>query len=101
MSYEGYDEYLCEKGHYYAKDCHHADPERCPICQGKITHWHPVDATNGMTDDPATYPARKKKIGVEDDWREDHYGNNYSLEIPLFEPIQDTGGWREWKPEAA
>ena len=45
MSYEGYEEYICEDGHYYAHWASYDGPEVCHC--GKPSVWNnPVDETN-------------------------------------------------------
>lgn len=46
MSYEGYTEYLCAKGHYWNADCY-ADAGDCPECGGVYIWRGQVDLTNG------------------------------------------------------
>lgn len=59
MSYEGYVEYLCEKGHYFSFDCYD-DPDKpaCPRCGGPPVWKHSVDQTNGevLDDSGKPYP---------------------------------------------
>lgn len=52
MSYEGYDQFLCEEGHYWTKDVWISDPvqELCPTCGKLPVWWNPVDLTNGSFD---------------------------------------------------
>lgn len=51
MSYEGYDQELCAKGHYQDVDClervYLGDGRICNICKEEIVWWNPVDETNG------------------------------------------------------
>lgn len=99
MSFEGYDEYICENKHYYGVNCY-ASCEvchpLCPVCHGVPLHWHLVDQTNGeWSNDPNTYPAKTKDVGFEDIWHVDHYGNNYATKRMLFEP--DSEAWRKIK----
>lgn len=50
MSYEGYVEYLCKKGHYWSLNCWQADYDDlknvCPICKKKPVRENSVDTTN-------------------------------------------------------
>lgn len=48
MSYEGYSQFLCSKGHYWTKDCYsvHGN-ELCPICGERFVWENMVDETNG------------------------------------------------------
>ena len=46
MSYEGYEQHICENGHYYNSDCYDHDAI-CPICGGKSAWYNSVDQTNG------------------------------------------------------
>jgi len=60
MSYEGYDQVLCENGHYYTYDCWEFwEPNgwECPTCGAKAAWSNSVDITNGsweMDDDGET-----------------------------------------------
>ena len=53
MSYEGYSQFLCRKGHYWTEDCYLADIKTsvCPICKGKAIWENMVDVTNGSFDE--------------------------------------------------
>lgn len=69
MSYEGYEEYLCSKGHRWAASCY-ADNRKCAICNGAAVWHHSVDQTNGelsRKEDPkgATRPAKLRVIRYE------------------------------------
>jgi len=50
MSFEGYYQCLCEKGHYFIVDIYEWDlPElrpKCPICKKDIIWYNLVDETN-------------------------------------------------------
>jgi hypothetical protein len=51
MSYEGYVQLLCEKGHYRTCDCSEIDkPTVCPSCKSKWIWQNNVDTTNGSYD---------------------------------------------------
>jgi len=45
MSYEGYVQYWCKSGHYWAADCYSPEPY-CPICKEKAIFENGVDETN-------------------------------------------------------
>lgn len=53
MSYEGYDEGLCEDGHYHSWDCWDDPPAKClartteGVCGKELVWSHSVDQTNG------------------------------------------------------
>ena len=81
MSYEGYEEFLCDKGHYQTCDCRADTPKVCEFCGSEFRHHHSVDETNGPSQHPATFPAKKIKVGFDDNWQTDHYGNRYSLKV--------------------
>lgn len=87
MSYEGYIEYLCPKGHAWAHDVY-SEPENghvCKRCGASATWQHDVDQTNGMEiDNPSTFSAGVACIGFEEDWLVDHYGNRYAEKIALW-----------------
>ena len=116
MSYEGYSEYICEKGHYLSYDAYEDSPESCPICKFKMKYTHSVDQTNGygenekyideyLDDDGNPYTgekresviysdqeAPKKVIKVEDIEHVDKYGNKYYTERVLYTP--DSSVWK-------
>lgn len=45
MSYEGYEQYLCDNGHYFEGDSWTAI-EECPSCKGKVAWNNSVNETN-------------------------------------------------------
>jgi uncharacterized protein YlaI len=49
MSFEGYHQLICKKGHYFAKDVYNSPIENfeCPTCKDKLAWWNIVDVTNG------------------------------------------------------
>lgn len=53
MSYEGYTQFLCRKGHSFDKDVSQweEDPKVCPKCRSKIIWMNMVDITNGSYND--------------------------------------------------
>lgn len=98
MSYEGYEEFICEKGHYHTSDALYESyveqTKNCPQCGGKMEWWNSVDQTNGYyAEDPSTFEAPKKEVGFEDVWAEDHYKNKYAIKVPLFSP--ESPRWRK------
>lgn len=50
MSYEGYTQFLCKKGHYWSVDCMGDEPDECPKCFGKVVWSNMVNVTNGSYD---------------------------------------------------
>lgn len=56
MSYEGYDQFLCKKGHYWTNDVEvnwdgGNEKEKCPICGEEAVWENQVNITNGSYDD--------------------------------------------------
>lgn len=48
MSWEGYYQHLCEKGHYWEKAAVYQDEdEECSICKSKVVWTNTVNTTNG------------------------------------------------------
>lgn len=49
MSFEGYYEFLCERGHFFVKDIYADDEElaKCPVCNSSVKWWNIIDTTNG------------------------------------------------------
>lgn len=87
MSYEGFTEFLCERGHHVACDCWDSDPSECQHCGAPIAWCHSVDETNGPDPQiPCTIPAPKRLIEQEDVWHKDHHGNIYATQRPRYEP---------------
>lgn len=55
MSYEGYSQFLCRKGHYWILDCNSADGTvECLECGGRVVWENMVNITNGSYDDDGT-----------------------------------------------
>ena len=62
MSYEGYSQFWCKKGHYWTKDCEELPnlmyeenvKQKCPICKGEEVFENMVNVTNGSGDDDGT-----------------------------------------------
>jgi hypothetical protein len=55
MSYEGYSQFLCAKGHYWTVDCNMAeDGQECPICFEPAVWENMVNETNGSYEDDGT-----------------------------------------------
>lgn len=52
MSYEGYTQFLCERGHYWTLDCYETTLSLpiCPKCKKKAIWNNHVDITNGSFD---------------------------------------------------
>jgi hypothetical protein len=50
MSFEGYYQFLCERGHLIQRDVYEHEPESCPHCQSKIAFSNLVDETNCQSD---------------------------------------------------
>lgn len=52
MSFEGYYQKLCSKGHYLSVDVYNESQfEVCPICKGPFVWENLVNTTNGSYDD--------------------------------------------------
>ena len=48
MSFEGYYQALCERGHEMGCDCYEGDPEKNTCsCGAPVAWWNLVDTTNG------------------------------------------------------
>lgn len=107
MSYSGYREYICNKGHYFTVDEWDDEPKKCPKCGDVINYRHTVDQTNGYGENQryiesfdykneehkdcifyADCDAPKKEIGFEDIEHKDKYGNVYYTDIKLYEPVK-------------
>ena len=50
MSFEGYNQLLCKKGHYFNLDVYDArdiEDIKCPVCKENVAWYNIVDVTNG------------------------------------------------------
>jgi hypothetical protein len=66
MSYEGFVEYLCAKGHHSTNDAYDEDLTRCPRCGGPLVWNHVVNQTNGVVEgNPGTNLWPLEQIGEE------------------------------------
>lgn len=58
MSWEGYEENLCENGHYFASSSYmysELGDLHCPYCEAEAVWGHTIDETNGAYIYDATY----------------------------------------------
>lgn len=64
MSYEGYEQLICENGHYWEEDALQMFEEYgvCRICQGKVAWSNSVDQTNGPSQGEILYEVLKEKF---------------------------------------
>lgn len=94
MSYEGYVEYLCSKGHLSSLDVYFYDDLEhncCQDCGEDFVFQHSVDQTNGIEYDEDDKPLSGtiaypfKEVSFEDIWHEDHHGNRYATKRLIFE----------------
>ena len=47
MSFEGYYQLLCKKGHFYQTSLYNSEENTpCPVCQEECVWWNLVDTTN-------------------------------------------------------
>jgi len=54
MSYEGYKQVLCSRGHYWTEDAYEGEAPKCPDCGSPRAWENSVDTTNGSYDDDGT-----------------------------------------------
>ena len=50
MSFEGFNQLLCKKGHYFNLDVYDArdiEDIKCPVCKENVAWYNIVDVTNG------------------------------------------------------
>lgn len=88
MSYEGYVVYLCEVGHVSKADAYDKI-DACRYCRARLKWSAEVDETNGYDEELwITQDPQMRKIGEEDVWHVDHYGNEYATKRLLYEPVQ-------------
>ena len=67
MSWEGWDQQLCEHGHYQGADCSFSDPAddfKCWVegCNGRLVWWNQVDETNGGSEGMVKLKLKKKAV---------------------------------------
>lgn len=103
MSYEGYEEFICENGHHWTVDAsellHGTNKQRksafvCPHCKKKAQYHCRVDETNGIDhEDVTTLPGPKNEVGFDDLQCKDHYGNKYFVKRKQFAPDLASGRW--------
>ncbi len=100
MSYEGYEEYLCENGHYFTHNAYSTVRYECPNCQARVAYRHSVDTANGYGHDRfyceqnneeydnSFYDesAPKMENRWDDIWRTDHYGTRYAEKLLKYLP---------------
>lgn len=100
MSYEGYEQVLCENGHYYTYDCYEFWKDKgwsCPTCGAKAVWSNMVDVTNGSYDEDT-----KERIDgfVELQMQEEawckHCGSilERRYKIPTEEDMRKAKPWR-------
>jgi hypothetical protein len=51
MSFEGFYQKLCKKGHYFEEDVYSIESKVCPVCDSEIVFTNMVDITNGSYDE--------------------------------------------------
>lgn len=105
MSYEGHEEYLCTKGHYWTVDAmtmmYGEDDERkrlttCPFCGDPAEYHCRVDETNGYYPDvPDTFGGPKEEVGFDDIPQQDHHGNKYFTKLHRYAPVLKSGRWNK------
>ena len=100
MSYEGYEEFLCQWGHYWVEDAYFSfelTEVKCPRCRQKAAYYHSVNQTNGEDlNDPSTMSALSDPIGYSDWWQEDQRTKKiYFCKIPVYFPNEN---WKRITP---
>ncbi len=106
MSYEGYEMFLCEKGHKTCMDAGYflyteegdTDSAELNICHvpncGSIFVWsQSIDQTNGYDESyPHSFERELEILAYEDVENHDHYGNVYYTRIPIYAVPEDGTG---------
>jgi|688.fasta_scaffold177310_2 hypothetical protein len=107
MSYEGVEEFICNKGHYWTLDAgvlHYdfldnmriMEKVACPHCKETPAYTCSVDETNGYDPNlPCTFHGPKIEIGYEDIEMQDHHGNKYFVKLERYKPDNSTNRWRK------
>lgn len=69
MSFEGYYQLLCKKGHYWERNYYDCmldnNIEKCFICKSNISWYNLVDLTNGSFDDKGRHIDGYKKLKIK------------------------------------
>jgi hypothetical protein len=89
MSFEGYFQLICKKGHYYTEGLWGAEEKAlCYNCGSQPAWWNLVDTTNGDVDDEGNIISGYIKLEQEKEIRCDKC--NSCLEVTY--KIPDEGG---------
>ena len=82
MSFEGFDQLLCDNGHlrefdiYLAPDLNN-EGNRCPNCAAVFVWRHTVDETNGyVLDDPSTH-RHPLEVATEQETKQCNLGHSH------------------------
>lgn len=78
MSYEGYDEYLCTRGHLRVFDCRDDSKGLCS-CGAELVFVHAVDETN-CDGEPTTFVVKTPAVFKVCD-----LGHTHMIEEPTYE----------------
>ena len=111
MSYEGYEQYICQNGHAWTEDCSYSFEEEdrvCPICQAKQAWYNAVDDTNGEScgyidmEKLLVKPAVVKtcNLGCAHVVEPSIYRIPSKQESALLQTYQDEGVWKPCKDDA-
>lgn len=95
MSWEGYTEQLCERGHYSVENFMPTlQRATCRLCGSRIEFECIVDTTNGAGEEEyeGSHPGAKEEIGFNDKWMVNHYGNKYAVKQMQYRPASPR--WR-------
>ena len=106
MSYEGYEQVLCENGHYFTFDCYTwdfygglCDDWKCPTCGAPIGWCNSVDTTNEgyVNDDGSVEPAYGYvEVKLKKQSKCEHCGSILEQVYDIEAAKEDTKKVREW-----
>lgn len=97
MSYEGYTEFLCDRGHYFCFDVYNMpETPKCVVCTENVRFCHSVDVTNGYDESHIDFcDAPKVELKEYDEKQHvDFKGNVYYTKIPKYIPTNPIIGWK-------
>jgi DNA repair exonuclease SbcCD nuclease subunit len=100
MSFEGYSQLICAKGHYHRFDVY-CEQSLCPDCGSEFIWNNLVDETNGVDED-GMLPGYVdlKPFAFEDVWHTDHHGNRYATKRYLYKVPGSTEELHRFLDEA-
>ena len=89
MSFEGYYQVICEKGHLSTEGLDfYEDTWKCPYCESKCAWTNIVDTTNGSYDEKGRRIDGYKKLKIKKPAKKckcEKCGNEHIVEVATYE----------------